>query len=443
MVKIAFIGAGSMTFATKLVGDMLTFPALDDSEFALMDIDEQRLQQTARVASEMVEQTGGDARIEATTDRQKALEGADYVLNMINVGGTEPFENEIRIPESYGVEQAIGDTLGPGGIFRGLRTLPTMLDIARDMETHCPDALLLNYTNPMAILCWAMFEATSIDTVGLCHSVQHTIEAIADYLDVPANEIDHWVAGINHMAWVLTCEHDGEDLCPRLRDAMDREDIYEQDTVRFELLDHFGAFPTESSHHNSEYHPYFRTDEDRIEELSGTGYAERMETATYLDGWKERSRDRDDSLATDSGQGDDTPVTVERSEEYASRLIDAIETDTPRRLNLNVSNRSGAITNLPDDACVEVPCLVDGTGVHPCTVGDLPPQLADLNRSNIGAQRLAVEGFLDEDRERVFQAVKRDPLTAAALTLPESQAMTEDLCAANAEYLPAFLTPEQ
>lgn len=443
MVKIAFIGAGSMTFATKLVGDMLTFPALDDSEFALMDIDEQRLQQTARVASEMVEQTGGDARIEATTDRQEALEGADYVLNMINVGGTEPFENEIRIPESYGVEQAIGDTLGPGGIFRGLRTLPTMLDIARDMETHCPDALLLNYTNPMAILCWAMFEATSIDTVGLCHSVQHTIEAIADYLDVPANEIDHWVAGINHMAWVLTCEHDGEDLCPRLRDAMDREDIYEQDTVRFELLDHFGAFPTESSHHNSEYHPYFRTDEDRIEELSGTGYAERMETATYLDGWKERSRDRDDSLATDSGQGDDTPVTVERSEEYASRLIDAIETDTPRRLNLNVSNRSGAITNLPDDACVEVPCLVDGTGVHPCTVGDLPPQLADLNRSNIGAQRLAVEGFLDEDRERVFQAVKRDPLTAAALTLPESQAMTEDLCAANAEYLPAFLTPEQ
>jgi alpha-galactosidase len=432
-----------MTFATKLVGDMLTFPALDDSEFALMDIDGKRLQQTARVTSEMVEQTGGDARIEATTDRQEALHGADYVLNMINVGGTEPFENEIRIPESYGVEQAIGDTLGPGGIFRGLRTLPTMLDIARDMETHCPDALLLNYTNPMAILCWAMFEATSIETVGLCHSVQHTIEAIADYLDVPANEIDHWVAGINHMAWVLTCEHDGEDLCPRLRDAMDREDIYEQDTVRFELLDHFGAFPTESSHHNSEYHPYFRTDEDRIEELSGTGYAERMETATYLDGWKERSRERDDSLATDSGQGDDAPVTVERSEEYASRLIDAIETDTPRRLNLNVSNRSGAITNLPDDACVEVPCLVDGTGVHPCTVGDLPPQLADLNRSNIGAQRLAVEGFLDEDRERVFQAVKRDPLTAAALTLPESQAMTEDLCAANAEYLPAFLTPEQ
>jgi alpha-galactosidase len=443
MVKIAFIGAGSMTFATKLVGDMLTFPALDDSEFALMDIDGKRLQQTARVASEMVEQTGGDARIEATTDRQEALHGADYVLNMINVGGTEPFENEIRIPESYGVEQAIGDTLGPGGIFRGLRTLPTMLDIARDMETHCPDALLLNYTNPMAILCWAMFEATSIETVGLCHSVQHTIEAISEYLDVPADEIEHWVAGINHMAWVLTCEHDGEDLCPRLRDAMDREDIYEQDTVRFELLDHFGAFPTESSHHNSEYHPYFRTDEDRIEELSGTGYAERMETATYLDGWKERSRDRDDSLATDSGQGDDTPVTVERSEEYASRLIDAIETDTPRRLNLNVSNRSVAITNLPDDACVEVPCLVDGTGVHPCTVGDLPPQLADLNRSNIGAQRLAVEGFLDEDRERVFQAVKRDPLTAAALTLPESQAMTEDLCAANAEYLPAFLTPEQ
>lgn len=443
MVRIAFLGAGSMTFATKLVGDMLTFPSLEAGEFALMDIDKHRLEQTTRVANAMVEKSDADARIEATTDRQEALDGADYVLNMINVGGTKPFENEIRIPERYGVEQAIGDTLGPGGIFRALRTLPTMVDIARDMEEHCPDALLLNYTNPMAILCWAMAEATSIETVGLCHSVQHTVEAIATYLDVSADEIDHWVAGINHMAWVLTCEHDGEDLYPQLRDAMDHEDIYEQDTVRFELLEHFGAFPTESSHHNSEYHPYFRTDADRIEELTGTGYAERMATATYLDGWKERSRERDESPETDSGPVDEAEVTVERSEEYASRLIDAIETDTPRRLNLNVSNRSGAIANLPADACVEVPCLVDGTGVHPCTVGDLPPQLASLNTSNIDAQRLTVEGFLAENRETVFQAVKRDPLTAAELTLPEIQAMTEELCTANAEYLPAFLTTEQ
>lgn len=436
MVRIAFLGAGSMTFATKLVGDMLTFPSLEAGEFALMDIDKHRLEQTTRVANAMVEKSDADARIEATTDRQEALDGADYVLNMINVGGTEPFENEIRIPEQYGVEQAIGDTLGPGGIFRGLRTLPTMLDIAHDMEEYCPDALLLNYTNPMAILCWAMAEATSIETVGLCHSVQHTVDAISDYLDIPTNEIEYWVAGINHMAWVLTCEHDGEDLYPDLRAAMDDDETYEQDTVRFELLDHFGAFVTESSHHNSEYHPYFRTDPALIESLTGTGYAERMETASYLEGWKERSRERDER-----GEDwfDEADVSVERSEEYASRLIDAIETDTPRRLNLNVSNRTGAISNLPEDACVEVPCLVDGTGVHPCAVGELPSQLAALNQSNIAVQRLTVEGLLEESREKVFQAVKLDPLTAAELSLPEIQEMTDALCVANAEYLPEFL----
>ena len=436
MVRSAFLGAGSMTFATKLVGDMLTFPSLEAGEFALMDIDKHRLEQTTRVANAMVEKSDADARIEATTDRQEALDGADYVLNMINVGGTEPFENEIRIPEQYGVEQAIGDTLGPGGIFRGLRTLPTMLDIAHDMEEYCPDALLLNYTNPMAILCWAMAEATSIETVGLCHSVQHTVDAISDYLDIPTNEIEYWVAGINHMAWVLTCEHDGEDLYPDLRAAMDDDETYEQDTVRFELLDHFGAFVTESSHHNSEYHPYFRTDPALIESLTGTGYAERMETASYLEGWKERSRERDER-----GEDwfDEADVSVERSEEYASRLIDAIETDTPRRLNLNVSNRTGAISNLPEDACVEVPCLVDGTGVHPCAVGELPSQLAALNQSNIAVQRLTVEGLLEESREKVFQAVKLDPLTAAELSLPEIQEMTDALCVANAEYLPEFL----
>jgi len=434
MPKIAFIGAGSMVFAKNLVGDILSFEALEDSTISLMDIDEHRLAQTTEVAERMVENSRVGATIESTTDRRKALDDADYVLNMINVGGTEPFENEIRIPEKYGVEQSIGDTLGPGGIFRGLRTIPTMLEIADDMAELCPDALLMNYTNPMAIVCWAMEEATDIETVGLCHSVPHTVEAIAEYIDVPQDELDYWVAGINHIAWFLECEWQGEDVYPMLEEAMTDEETYRKDTVRFELLKHFGAFVTESSHHNSEYFPYFRTDGELIDDLTGTNYAERMQTATYLEGWKERSEERDDALA----DIDPDDVSIERSEEYASRLIHSLETDTPRRLNLNVPNGPGHIQNLGNDACVEVPCLVDGTGVHPCSVGELPPQLVALNRTNVNVQRLAVKGALDGDREAVHQAVKLDPLTAAELGLDEIHEMTEELIDANEAYLPAL-----
>ncbi|GAB3037432.1 alpha-galactosidase [Natronobiforma cellulositropha] len=432
MVRIAFIGAGSIVFSKNLVGDILSFPALADSEIALMDIDEHRLAQTTAAAEAMVENGDVGATIESTTDRREALEGADYVLNMINVGGTEPFENEIRIPERYGVEQAIGDTLGPGGIFRGLRTIPTLLEIARDIEALCPDALLLNYTNPMAILCQSLFEATDVETVGLCHSVQHTADAIADYVDVPRDDLEHWVAGINHMAWFLECTAEGEDLYPLLEEAMTDPEIYERDTVRFDLLEHFGAFVTESSHHVSEYLPYFRTSEREIERLTGTGYAGRMPTATYLEGWKRRAAERDAAGV----EVDPEEARIERSEEYASRLIHSIETDTPRRLNLNVSNETGAIENLPRESCVEVPCLVDGRGVHPCSVGSLPPELAALTRSNVDVQRLAVTGGLEGDREAIHRAVKLDPLTAATLTLAEAHEMTEDLLEANAAYLP-------
>jgi alpha-galactosidase len=432
MRKIALIGAGSMVFAKTLVGDILSFPELADSEIALMDIDDHRLEQTTRVAEAMVENSDVEATITSTTDRTEALEDADYVLNMINVGGTEPFENEIRIPEKYGVEQAIGDTLGPGGVFRGLRTIPTMLDIASDMEKLCPDALLLNYTNPMAILCWTMYEATDVETVGLCHSVPHTAGAIADYLDVPQDELDYWVAGINHMAWFLTLKHRGEDLYPQLHEAMEDEEIYKQDTVRFEMMKHFGAFITESSHHLSEYIPYFRTNPETIEEMTGTGYAERMPTATYLQGWEKRSEERDNALE----DVDVKDATIERSEEYASRLIHSLETDTPRRLNLNVPNETGAIANLPEEACVEVPCLIDGTGIHPCSVGDLPPQLVALNRTNVNVQQMAVKGALENDRDAVHQSIKLDPLSAAKLTLDEIHEMTEELIKANEEYLP-------
>lgn len=284
------------------------------------------------------------------------LEDADYVLNVINVGGTEPFENEIRIPERCGVEQAVGDTLGPGGVFRGLRTIPTMLEIARNMEDVCPDALLLNYTNPMAIVCWAMAEVTEIERVWLCHSVPHTAEAIAEYTGIPQEELDYWVAGVNHMAWFLECEHDGEDVYPRLEEAMDDPDTYREDTVRFEMMRHFGAFVSESSHHLTEYVPSFRTDQETTEEMAGEEYADRMPTASYLEGWKARSKERD----APESDVDPAELEIERSEEYASRLIHPLETGESRRLNLNAPNADGAIANLPQEACVEVPCLVDG-----------------------------------------------------------------------------------
>ena len=427
-----------MVFATNLVGDILSYEALSDSRIRLMDIDEHRLEQTHAVADAMVENEGLDATVEATTDRREALEGADYVLNMINVGGTGPFENEIRIPEKYGVKQAIGDTTGPGGVFRGLRTIPTILDIAADMEELCPDALLLNYTNPMAIVCKAVFEATDVDVVGLCHSVPHTAEAIAEYVDVPEAELDYWVAGINHMAFFLEASHDGESVYPALREAYHDEETYRKDTVRFEMMRHFGLFPTESSHHMSEYVPYFRTDEETIEEMAGTNYAERMETATYLEGWKARSEDRDSpELDVDL-----SAVEVERSEEYAARLIHSLETDTPRRFNLNVPNHENAIQNLPADACVEVPVFADGTGIHPCSVGELPPEIAALDQRHTAVYRLAVEGALEGNREKVHRAIKLDPLTSAACTLEEIHEMTEELIEANEAYLPDLAFPD-
>jgi alpha-galactosidase len=433
MPTVALIGAGSMVFARTLVGDILSFPELADSSLRLMDVDEARLERTERVARAMVANEDLDADVVATTDRREALADADYVLNMINVGGREPFENEIRIPLRYGVEQAIGDTIGPGGIFRALRTIPTLLDIAADVEELCPDALFLNYTNPMTILCWTLFEATDVETVGLCHSVQHTVEAVADYLDLPADEIDHWVAGINHLAWLLELEHEGADLTPRLRAAAENEEIYRQDTVRFEMLKHFGAFPTESSHHLSEYVPYFRTDPETIEELTGERYAGRMATASYLQGWTERTAERAATLDDDLGD-----VGVERSEEYASRLIHSIETDTPRRFNLNVSNETNAIEGFPTDAPVEVPCLVDGSGVHPCSVGELPVELAAFDRQHLAVYELVVRAALDHDRDALHRAMKLDPLTAAACTLDEIHDLTEELLAANDAYLPNF-----
>jgi alpha-galactosidase len=435
MAKIAFIGAGSIVFARNLMGDILSFPELQGSRLSLMDIDSERLNRSASAADAMLAENNVEATVKTTTDRRTALDDADYVLNMIHVGGREPFKNEIRIPQQYGVNQAVGDTLGPGGVFRMLRTVPVMLDLAHDMEELCPDALLLNYTNPMAMLCWAIDEATEIDIIGLCHSVQHTAEAVSNYASVPTDELEYWVAGINHMAWFLEAKHDGESIYPDLFDAIENPDIYRRDNVRFEILRHFGAFVTESSNHMSEYVPYFRTEEETIErfiveEDHDDYFVDWMPTGRYFEHWCSYQQE---DAEIDASEID---PEIERSEEYGSRVIHSMETGQPRRMNINVRNDTGAISNLATDACVEVPCLVDDQGVHPCTVGELPPQLAALDRTNIDVQRLAVKAALDHDQDALRQAIKLDPLTAAACTLDEIDAMVSDLLAANAAYLP-------
>lgn len=434
MPRVAFIGAGSGVFAETLIGDILSWEALADCDLALMDVDADRLEVTGTAAESMAAAADVPATVTTTTDRRVALRDADYVISAINVGGLEPFENEIRIPEQYGVDQAIGDTLGPGGIFRGLRTVPTLVDIAQDMAEVCPEAPLLNYTNPMAICCRAVDRATDVDIFGLCHSVQHTAMAIAIYTDVPYEELEYEVAGINHLAWFLRCEHEGQSVYPALREAMTDDETYRRDTVRFELLNHFGYFVTESSHHASEYLPYFRTDPETIESMTGEWWAERMPTGSYLEEWRDRPA-RDPAAMAAALEAE--PPEIERSEEYASRVIHAMETGESRTLNLNVPN-DGAIRNLPDGACVEVPCLVDGTGVHPCTVGRLPAQLAALCRSNVDVQELAVEAALHGDRQALHHAVKLDPLTAAACTLEEAHEMTEELLSANSAFLQTF-----
>ncbi len=443
MVKIAFIGAGSHTFTLTLVRDILSFPELRDSTLCLMDIDAERLDRIDTATRLLVDDHDLPTTVDATTDRRAALTGADYVITTIHVGGVEPVENEIEIPQRYGINQSVGDTLGPGGVFRAMRTIPTMLDIARDMEALCPDALLLQHTNPMAMVCWAIEAETEIDTCGICHSIVGTAHDIADYVDVEFEELGYWVAGINHMAWFLQLEHDGDDLYPDLKAAREDPEIYAQDVVRFETMDHFGHFITESSHHLSEYLPYFRHDQteiDRLVDASAYG-TDRDEfeyspvcwlpTGEYFDQWRTI-----DHAAQFDPESMDTSLS--RSEEYAARIVHSLETGVNRRMNLNVSNDGRLITNLPDDAEVEVPCHIDGTGIHPCSVGTLPPQLAALNRTNVNVQSLAVKAARERDETSLRRAIKLDPLTAAVCTLAEIDDMVDDLLEANAAYLPAL-----
>lgn len=442
MAKITFIGAGSTVFAKNLMGDILGFPELSDSTLVLHDIDAERLRTSAIVAGKVAAALNAHPTIHSTLDRREALADADYVICMIQVAGYKPGTViDFEIPEKYGLRQTIADTLGIGGIMRALRTIPVLLDICRDMEELCPDALLLNYVNPMAMNCWAINRATSIKTVGLCHSVPHTANELATDIGVPIEEINYLVAGINHMAFYLKFEHqNGEDLYPRLRQFMaEREENgrFPQrgpdkmvDQVRYELLKRLGYFVTESSEHLSEYLPFFikRDRPDLIEQfqIPLNEYIRRCEA--QITDWEQMRVKLED---------ENQPIEIERSVEYGSLIIHSMETNQPRVIYGNVQN-DGLIDNLPTGCCVELPCLVDKNGIQPTKIGALPPQLAALMQTNINVQSLTVEAALTKKREHIYHAAMLDPHTAAELSLNQIHALVDELIEAHGEWLPAY-----
>ena len=435
MVKICFIGAGSTIFAKNVLGDAMLTPSLQDAEIALYDIDENRLKESELMLQTINKNSNQNrAKIQSFSDRKEALKDANFVINAIQVGGYKPSTViDFEIPKKYGLQQTIGDTTGIGGIFRGLRTLPVMFDIAKDMEEVCPDAWLLNYTNPMAILTMGMLKATKIKTVGLCHSVQVCVPELFEHLGIKdqynLDEFQWKIAGINHMAWLLEINRNGEDFYPEIRRLASEIANPHKDSVRFELMKHFGYYVTESSEHNAEYHPYFikKNYPELIEQLQIPIDEYLRRCVDQIAGWETQ---RDEIV-------NDGSLEHTRSREYASYIMDAITTGTPTMIAGNVLNK-GLITNLPEDCCVEVPCLVDKNGVQPTYVGKLPTQLAALNRTNINVQELTVEAAMTLEKDKIYQAALMDPHANSELSISEIKAMVDELIAAHGDYLPAY-----
>ena len=427
MTKISLIGAGSVVFARRLLQDIVCVPELSDSTVSLMDTDSERLGLMSKFANKLVRDTGTNINVETTTERREALHGSDYVLTTIRVG--DSYERDIGIPLKYGVDQSVGDTIGPGGVFKALRTAPVLIDICEDIADVAPDANLLNYTNPMAIACWAIAEATDVPTIGLCHSVQHTTADLANYVGVSKERVKGWVAGINHLAWFLRFEVDGQDAYPKLIEAMQNPDIFSQDTVRFEVMKQFGYFVTESTRHMSEYTPYFRTNEQTIEDFNLDQIRQDLQRRTV------RVDDHYGQLLEDANT--DRRLTAERSDEYACQIIEAMESDRPIVINGNVPNE-GLIDNLLNLSSVEVPILIDKLGFHPMAVGELPGQLAALSRSNQAVQQMAVNAILDGDKEAAFHAIALDPLTSAVLSLGEIREMFDEMWSAHGAELASY-----
>lgn len=437
MSKIAFIGAGSFGFTRTLVRDILTFPALADSTIALMDIDPVRLASIKKAVDKIIRAGNYPAKVIATTDRVEALKDADGVVCTILAGGVNIWRYDIEIPKKYGVDINVGDTRGPAGIFRALRTIPVMLDICKDIERYCPDAIFLNYTNPMAMLCRAMQGQSKVQVTGLCHSVQGTAQMLAKWIGAPMEEITYLCAGINHQAFYLDYKWNGKDAYPLIRKAItEKPEIYNEEIVRNEMFLNLDYYVTESSGHNSEYNAWFRKRPDLIEKYCthGTGwnpghYAYILNE--YLDREKTWQKEIDDWLAEDK-------VELERGHEYAAYIFNATIGDGSMfEFNGNVRNY-GLIDNLPEGCCVEVPVLASKRGLDPIHVGPLPEQLAILVNTSARCEELAVEAAITGDPRKVFHAICFDPLTSSVLSLDEIKQMTDEMFEVNRQWLPQF-----
>ena len=432
MPYITILGAGSTVFARQLMTDILQIEGLDEGCFALVDIDANRLELAQQIAERLITRSGKRWRVRASTERRDLLAGSDFLINAIEVAGLANVRHDFDIPMKYGVNQCIGDTIGPGGIFKALRTGPAWLDILRDAERLCPQAWVLNYTNPMSILTLAALAGTTMRTVGLCHSVQSTTKQLANFLHVPYEELEWRCAGINHNAWLTELRYQGQDMYPRLRELAQVPEIYERDPIRFEIMRYFGAFVTESSGHFSEYVPYFRKRPDLIERYCRPGYW--GETGFYANNWPAWREQNDASIREMLAGTRDIPST--RSHEYGSYIIEAMTTHRPTVIYGNVRN-TGLIDNLPD-GCVEVACLVDQNGVQPCHFGSLPEQLAGLNRAHMTVHTLMLDALLNREKEAARYALMLDPLTAAVCSPAEISTMFDEMWEAQLPYLQYF-----
>ena len=427
MAVITLIGAGSNIFAKNVLGDCMLTPALKGSTIRLFDINEMKLDLSARLIRMLNEKLAAECVVEATLDRREALAGADYVFNTIAVGAYDPYiKADFEIPQKYGLEQTVADTLGIGGLFRGLRAIPVMLDIAKDMEMLCPDAWLLNYTNPMAIVTGAVQQATRIHCVGICHSVQVCAKELLEPLGISTEGVSWRIGGINHQAWLLELRKNGEDIYPLVKEkAFSRRDDH-TDKVRYEIMRRFGYYITESSSHNSEYLPYFhKKSYPEIKELyhlPTDGYK------NWDQGKAQYWREINDLIESGS-------LSHTRSREYASHILEAMETDIPYVIAGNVLNSGRFIPNLPDNACVEVPCLVNANGIQPLYFGNLPEQCAAINRTNINMQLLTIEAGLTGIRDRVYQAAMLDPHASAELSIDDIISICDELLELNKPFL--------
>ena len=436
MRKFTFIGAGSLDFTRDLVRDLMTYPAFDDCELMLMDINEKRLSYAKQGIERIVKAGGHHAVVKATTDRREALRDADGVLITILQGGVEVWRHDIEIPKKYGVDICVGDTRGPSGIFRFLRTAPVMLSIIRDVEELCPNAIVLNYTNPMAMLVSYLQSQTKVSVTGLCHSVQGTAEMLAGWLGVKPQELDYRCVGINHQAFYLELEHEGKDMYPQLFEALERPEVANEEPVRNEMFRYLRYYPTESSGHNSEYNAWFRKRPDLIEKYCthGTGWNP-GEHAYILNEYLGREDTWENEYREWLENGE---VELERGEEYAANIFNAIYGDhTPYPFNANLRNH-GYITNIDEGACVEVPVIADKDGIHVTGTHTLPQHLAVLVANSAKIEELAVRAAIEGDPQKVFQAILFDPLTSSVCSMEEIHNMVQEMLDKNAPFLGYF-----